>query len=802
MPYDFKAVEAQAQKFWEQRQTFKAVEDPHKEKFFCLSMLPYPSGKLHMGHVRNYTIGDVIARFERMRGKNVLQPMGWDAFGLPAENAALKNKVAPSVWTYQNIQEMKKQMQELGFAIDWSREFATCQPSYYRWEQWLFLKLYKKGLAYKKESEVNWDPVDQTVLANEQVVDGRGWRSGALIEKKKISQWFLKITDYSEELLQDLDQLPGWPEQVKTMQRNWIGKSLGAEINFAVPKFDQPLIVYTTRADTFYGVTFLVVSSEHPLAAFAAQHNPALQNFIKECQHTSTKEADIATQEKKGVPTGLYALHPLTQEQLSIWVANYVLMDYGTGAVMAVPAHDERDYEFALKYSLPIKPVIAATEPHDYKKTAYTGVGVLINSDDFNGILCTQAVSKITAQLVNLGIAQPQVNYRLRDWGVSRQRYWGAPVPMLTDAEGAIIPELENNLPVVLPEGIKLTHPGSPLKDMPEFLNVERDGQKLTRETDTFDTFMESSWYFARYACPDAHAMLDERANYWMPVDQYVGGIEHAILHLLYARFFTKVMRDCGLLKVSEPFKKLLSQGMVLKDGAKMSKSVGNVVDPGVMIDKYGSDTVRLFMIFAAPPEMSLEWSDAGIEGAYRFIKKLWQFAEQQQEKIKNLNQQKLVQTSVSKARTELHEILSQAHKDMERQQFNTVISAGMKILNLLLDAQDELLSYEGLSILLRILYPVIPHATHVLWQDLNYGDDIAHAPWPEVDHKALIKTEVLLVVQVNGKMRSRLTVAADLDEAALKALVLGDPGITKYLPETGIKKFIYVPGKIINLVV
>lgn len=803
MPYNFKVIEQQAQEFWNKHQTFKAVEDPKKEKFFCLSMLPYPSGKLHMGHVRNYTIGDVISRFERMRGKNVMQPMGWDAFGLPAENAALKNKVAPSTWTYQNIKEMKKQMQELGLAIDWSREFATCEPNYYRWEQWFFLKLYEKGLAYKKESEVNWDPVDQTVLANEQVIDGRGWRSGALIEKKKISQWFLKITDYAEELLNDIDELSGWPEQVKTMQRNWIGKSIGAEINFVVPKYDEALRIYTTRVDTFYGMTFIAVSPDHPLAHFAAKSDPKLSAFITECKHVSTKEADVATQEKKGMPTGFYAVHPLTDKNIPIWIANYVLMDYGTGAVMAVPAHDERDHEMALRYDLPIVPVIQDAEQHNYKKAAYTGKGVLIHSDDFNGIFCDEALQKITEQLVALGCAEFKVNYRLRDWGVSRQRYWGAPVPMLTDSAGNIVPEWADNLPVLLPEGIKLTHPGSPLKDMPEFLYTEHQGKKLTRETDTFDTFMESSWYFARYACPDANKMLDDRANYWMPVDQYVGGIEHAILHLLYSRFFTKAMRDFGLLKVGEPFKKLLTQGMVLKDGAKMSKSKGNTVDPQEMIEKFGSDTVRLFMMFAAPPEMSLEWSDTGIEGSFRFVKKIWQFAETHHDELKALNQKNNhAVADNSRERTELHEILTQVNRDMERQQFNTVVSAGMKILNLLSDSKDAALRQEGLSILLRILNPVIPHLTHVLWQDLNFGDDIAHAPWPVVDTMALVKQELTIVVQVNGKMRARLNVPAHITENEIKKLALADAMVMKYIPATGVKKFIYVPGKLVSVVV
>ena len=803
MAYNFKEIEQKAQNFWVSQKTFAAIEDAKKEKFFCLSMLPYPSGKLHMGHVRNYTIVDVVSRFERMRGKNVMQPMGWDAFGLPAENAALKNNVAPSTWTYQNISEMKKQMQELGLAIDWSRELATCQPDYYRWEQWLFLKMYEKGLAYKKESAVNWDPVDQTVLANEQVIDGRGWRSGALIEKKVISQWFLKITDYCEELLTDLDKLTGWPEQVKTMQRNWIGKSTGAEIDFYVPNYDDILKIYTTRPDTFYGVTFLVVSVDHPLAAFAASNHPELQNFITECRHISTKEADLATQDKKGLPTGLYAVHPFTEQQIPIWIANYVLMDYGTGAVMAVPAHDERDHEFALKYNLSMQPVIADNGSHDYKKSAYMGSGPLINSDDFNGMLNTDALKKITEQLVELGVAEFKVNYRLRDWGVSRQRYWGTPIPMLLDGAGNSVPESYDHLPVVLPEGVTLTHPGSPLKDMPEFLNVERDGKRYTRETDTFDTFFESSWYFARYCCPDANKMLDERADYWMPIDQYIGGIEHAILHLLYARFFTKVMRDFGLTKVDEPFKNLLTQGMVLKDGAKMSKSKGNTVDPKEMIEQFGSDTVRLFMMFAAPPEMSLEWSDSGIEGSYRFIKKLWQFAEKHQNEIQALNQKnKTAVAANGSGRRELHEILTQANKDMERQQFNTVVSASMKMLNLLSDAEDAVLRQEGLSILLRVLNPVTPHVTHVLWQDLGFGDDIANSTWPVVDPDALVKQELLIVVQINGKMRTRFTVGVSATEEEVKAIALADANVIKHIPDTGIKKFVYVPGKIVNIVV
>ena len=802
MPYDFKVIEQQAQNFWNSKQSFKAVEDPTLEKFFCLSMLPYPSGKLHMGHVRNYTLGDVIARYQRMRGKNVLQPMAWDAFGLPAENAALKHEVAPSTWTYQNIQEMKKQMQELGLAIDWSREFATCDPEYYRWEQWLFLKMYEQGLAYKKESVVNWDPVDQTVLANEQVIDGRGWRSGALIEKKTISQWFLKITAYAEELLQDLDQLEGWPEQVKTMQRNWIGKSEGLEIDFSLQGKKEHFSIYTTRPDTLFGVTYVALSPEHPLAHLAAETEPAIAEFIAACRLSSTMEADLATQEKQGVFTGFYALHPLTRAPIPVWLANFVLMEYGSGAVMAVPAHDPRDHEFAKKYHLPIRQVIEAENGHDFNNTAYTGTGALIHSAAFDGISSEAAKAAIAEALMQKHQARKKINYRLRDWGVSRQRYWGAPIPMLVDQGGNSVPETLDHLPVKLPEGIKLTHPGSPLKEMPEFVEVDREGRMLQRETDTFDTFVESSWYFMRYACPDAKVMLDQRADYWLSVDQYIGGIEHAILHLLYARFFTKVMRDLGLIKINEPFINLLTQGMVLKDGAKMSKSKGNTVDPQAMIENYGADTVRLFMMFAAPPELSLEWSDAGMEGAYRFIRKLWLFAENHQHKIIAQHQQGR-KAANDKARSSLHEILLQANKDMERKQFNTVVSAGMKILNLLQDlsADQDALMAEGISILLRLLYPITPHVTHVLWQNLAFTGDIARAQWPEVDASALVKQELLLMVQINGKVRARVSVPMNADEAAIKALALAEPQVAKQIGTTSIRKWIYVPGKIINIV-
>ena len=626
--YQPKKVEDEARKHWEESGSFKATEQPGKEKFYCLSMFPYPSGRLHMGHVRNYTIGDVISRYQRMLGKNVLQPMGWDAFGLPAENAAVKNKSAPAYWTYENIEYMKGQLKQLGFGYDWSRELATCTPEYYRWEQWFFTKLYEKGLVYKKMSTVNWDPVDQTVLANEQVIDGRGWRSGALVERKDIPQWFVKITDYADELLEDLDQLDGWPEQVKTMQRNWIGRSEGVQLDFALQDQDQALSVYTTRPDTLMGVSYVAVAAQHPLAQQAAEGNAEIAAFIEECTHTKVAEADLATMEKKGVFTGHHAIHPISGEEVPVWIANFVLMDYGSGAVMAVPAHDQRDFEFAQKYGLPIKQVIepAGDETIDLANEAFTAKGKLVNSGEFDGLSSAEAFDAIAAWLKERGLGETKVNYRLRDWGVSRQRYWGAPIPMLTLEDGTQVPVPEDQLPVVLPEDVEMDGVSSPIKADPEWAKTEYNGQPALRETDTFDTFMESSWYAARFTCPDDDtAMLDpERANYWLPVDQYVGGIEHAILHLLYSRFFHKLLRDTGLVNSDEPFKRLLCQGMVLKDGAKMSKSKGNTVDPQAMIEEFGADTVRLFMMFAAPPEQSLEWNDAGVEGAHRFLKRLW----------------------------------------------------------------------------------------------------------------------------------------------------------------------------------
>jgi leucyl-tRNA synthetase len=760
--YQPKDIEAQAQDFWKKNQTFKATEIANQEKFFCLSMMPYPSGKLHMGHVRNYTIGDVIARFERMRGKNVMQPMAWDAFGLPAENAAIKHKTAPAKWTYQNIAEMKAQLNALGFGIDWNRELITCSPEYYRFEQEFFIRLYEQGLAYKRESVVNWDPVDHTVLANEQVIDGRGWRSGALVEKKSIPQWFIKITAYAEELLKDLDQLSDWPELVKTMQRNWIGKSVGVEIDFLLQS-GANIKVYTTRADTMNGVGFIAVSPDHPLAKEAAAGNPAIQKFLEECKHTSTKEADLATQEKRGMLTPFQAIHPLTREKLNIWIANFVLMEYGTGAIMAVPMFDERDREFAEKYQIPI--------PH------------------CDLMPLEEAIGKLEA----LGIATRKTNYRLRDWGVSRQRYWGAPIPMMIGPDGESIPEKIANLPVRLPEDVILNGIKSPLLTDPYFKD---------REKDTFDTFMESSWYYARFSCPDAKVILDERADYWLPVDFYIGGVEHAILHLLYARFFHKLLRDAGYVKSDEPFKRLLTQGMVLKDGSKMSKSKGNTVDPQELIDQYGADTVRLFIMFAAPPEQSLEWSDTGVDGAHRFLKKVWNY-------VMGLIPLTLTLSRKGRGdcsqRTELHEILQKANHDMEKQQFNTVVSASMKIFNLLQDTPvtDETLAFheEGVSILLRLLNPITPHIAHTLWRALKLGEDIAHAPWPAVDPKALVKSAVTIVIQINGKVRARLEIAPTMAEHDVRERVLAEPVIQKHLEGAAIKKFIYIPQKLVSIV-
>ncbi len=830
--YNFQKVEPELQKLWEDKELFKVSEDLSKEKFYCLSMFPYPSGHLHMGHVRNYVLGDVIARYQRLCGKNVLQPMGWDAFGLPAENAAAKHKVPPAQWTYENIDHMRTQLKSLGLAYDWSRELATCRPEYYRWEQWLFVKLFEKGLVYRKNAVVNWDPVDQTVLANEQVVDGRGWRSGALVEQKEIPQWFIKITDYAEELLKDLDKLDGWPEQVKTMQRNWIGRSEGASILFPVKDYDKALQVFTTRPDTLMGATYLAVSPSHHLATYAAENNPELKAFIDECKQVKTSEAELATLEKRGMDSGFTAIHPITQQAIPVWVANYVLQDYGSGAVMAVPAHDQRDNEFARQYQLPIVEVIRGNEPFDVKQAAYTETGTLINSGQFDSLDNETAKTAITDFLIENNLGKRQVNYRLRDWGVSRQRYWGTPIPIIYCTDCGAVPVPEDQLPVVLPEDVELPETGSVLNHLPEFKQTlcPKCGNPATRETDTFDTFFESSWYYARFACKGQDkAMLDDRAKYWTPVDQYIGGVEHAILHLLYARFFHKVLRDQGLLNSDEPFTRLLTQGMVLKDGSKMSKSKGNTVDPNALIEQYGADTVRFFSIFAAPPEQSLEWSDNGVEGAHRFLKRLWQFAHTYQatlsaESLAKRSGSQLpidwdeVTTQQRDIRRQLHQLLKQANYDMERLQFNTVAAACMKILNLITDIPrlqatekddqqffesiNQRLLHSGFSILLRLLHPIAPHLTHYLWRLLSFGQSMLKASWPKPISGALRAECVTLVIQINGKVRSKLMAPCDLNKDQAEKLVLADEKIKSYTDGKTIKKFILVPNKLVNLVI
>lgn len=808
-------LEQQAQAYWQEHKSFEVKEDASLEKFYCLSMLPYPSGELHMGHVRNYTIGDTIARYQRMLGKNVLQPIGWDAFGLPAENAALKHKSAPASWTKQNISDMNQQLHQLGLAIDWKREFATCDKTYYRWEQWLFVKLFKKGLAYQKESEVNWDPVDQTVLANEQVVNGRGWRSGAVVERRKINQWFLKITDYADELLEHLDKLTGWPEQVRTMQRNWIGRSEGLAITFDV-KDHQPLEVFTTRPDTLMGATFLAISFNHPLAQELAAQNQAVAEFCRKCKQSKVAEAEMATMEKRGRATPFFAIHPISGKEIPIWIANFVLMEYGTGAIMSVPAHDQRDFEFAQKYGLPITPVIKTDADWDYAKTPNPTTGVLINSEQFDGLSSADAFTAIANFLAERGKGKLETHYRLRDWGVSRQRYWGAPIPIIHCEKCGAVPVPEENLPVELPPDLVLTDPGSPLVNMPEYyeVNCPSCGGIGKRDLDTFDTFMESSWYYARYCCVDQDkAMLDDRAKYWTPVDQYIGGIEHATMHLLYARFIHKVLRDEGLVNSDEPFTNLLTQGMVLKDGAKMSKSKGNTVSPKPLIEKYGADTARLFAIFAAPPEQSLDWSDSGVDGAFRFLRKVWQFHYEHHQKFKALNQADTkynwgnAEEEILEQRKELHTLLKQAENDLQRLQLNTIVSAAMKMMNILakLDAEDEAqmaLIFEGSSILLRILNPITPHICHTLWRELDFGNDISRANWPKVDSKALKTTTVDLVVQINGKRRGNINVPIDADQDLITQLLLDDDKIAEHLGDKELRKVIVVPNRLVNVVV
>lgn len=807
-------IETAVQKQWHEQKTFRAVEDPNKEKYYCLAMFPYPSGQLHMGHVRNYTIGDVISRYQRMQGKNVLQPMGWDAFGLPAENAAIKNKVPPASWTYDNIDYMRDQLKRLGLGYDWERELATCTPEYYRWEQWLFTRLFDKGLVYKKTAAVNWCPVDNTVLANEQVVDGCCWRCDTPVEKREIPQWFMKITDYAEQLLDDLDQLDGWPEQVKTMQANWIGRSEGLKIKFGIVDNDQTLDVYTTRPDTLMGVSYVAVAAEHPLSLKAAESNPELQAFIEECRKMETSEAAMETADKKGVATGLMAIHPVTGEQVPVWAANFVLMGYGTGAVMSVPAHDQRDYEFAQQYNLPINQVIEPIDDSesDLSKAAFTSKGRLINSQQFDGLTFADSFDAIADFLVEQEKGEKQVNYRLRDWGVSRQRYWGTPIPIINCPDCGAVAVPSEDLPVRLPEDVIVDGSGSPIKSMPEFYQCAcpKCGADAIRETDTFDTFFESSWYYARFTCPDNEdVMLDERANYWLSVDQYIGGIEHAVLHLLYARFFHKLMRDEGLVSGDEPFKNLLTQGMVLKDGTKMSKSKGNTVDPQALIDKYGADTARLFTMFAAPPDQSLEWSDKAVEGSYRFLNRLWRAVHEhiEQGKVTKLDVDSL-SDDLKDIRRHIYQTLTKVSDDIGRRHtFNTAIAAVMELMNTLNKFNDNsdqarAVMQEGLEKAVLMLSPITPHICHQLWRDLGHDEAIVDVAWPEVDESALVQDKVDLMVQVNGKLRSKVSVAADADKESIEAVALADDNVKRFIEGKEIRKVIVVPGRLINIVV
>ncbi len=804
--YPHKEVEKKSQDYWDQNKTFYTDDDKSKKKFYTLSMFPYPSGKLHMGHVRNYAIGDVISRFKRLKGFNVLQPMGWDAFGLPAENAAIQNKTAPDKWTLENIKHMKSQLKQLGLAIDWGKEIATCDYSYYKWEQWLFIQLFKKGLIYKKTAMVNWDPVDKTVLANEQVIDGRGWRSGEVVERREIPQYFMKITEYAEDLLNGLDELDDWPEQVKTMQKNWIGKSVGCEIIFKLSNKNTDLKVYTTRPDTLMGATYLAIAPEHQLSIRQAKNNKNIDGFLNECNKTGVSEAEIATAEKKGIFSGLYAKHPITNQDIPIWIANYVLINYGEGAVMAVPAHDTRDFDFANKYNLPIIKVI---DSNDFKDgEAYIGSGNLVNSGEFNGLSNTTAAKKITEKIEFLDKGNKKIQYRLRDWGISRQRFWGCPIPMIKCDDCGDVPESEENLPVRLPENITINKSGSPLSKLKSFYDCKCPicGKSAKRETDTLDTFFESSWYFARFASHDQDIkMLDERANYWMPVDYYIGGIEHAILHLLYARFFNRLLFDLKLINTKEPFKKLLTQGMVLKDGSKMSKSKGNTVDPQQLIDKYGADTARLFVLFAAPAEQSLEWSDQGIEGSFRFLKKLWKmvydFKTNKDISIKNLDEDEL--------RFKLNATIQKVTDDLERRtSFNTAISSVMELINMLnkYDMSKSIsvdLKKEVIEKTLILLNPFVPHITKYLWEQINPGMFLDDQNWPKVDTNALIKQEINLVIQVNGKLRANMLISTDDSEEKIKKEVLLLEGIAKYVPNSSeVKKMIYIKNKLINIVV
>jgi leucyl-tRNA synthetase len=899
--YDFKAVEAAAQRFWSETRAFEVKEDPARPKFYCLSMLPYPSGALHMGHVRNYTIGDVISRYQRMLGKNVLQPMGWDAFGLPAENAAIKNNTAPAKWTYANIDHMRAQLQTMGYAIDWSREFATCQPDYYVHEQRMFVRLFKQGLAYRKKSVVNWDPVDQTVLANEQVIDGRGWRTGAVVEKREIPQWFLKITAYADELLNELDRLPGWPDAVKTMQRNWIGRSEGLEIPFTIEDEIEPVTVFTTRPDTLMGVTFLTIAAEHPLALKAASANPQIQQFIDDCRHGGVAEAELETQEKKGIETGFHALHPVSGDKLPVWIANFVLMGYGTGAVMGVPGHDERDWEFATKYDLLIKMVIVSDAVRDaiaelgreaannsdpmtaalgegraidvyeppaalsvveeferdiIEKAAYTEYGTLVNSGEYDGLDYRGAFEALVTRFEQEGKGARKVNYRLRDWGVSRQRYWGCPIPIIYCAKCDAVPVPEEQLPVLLPEDIKFMGVQSPIKADPNWrkCTCPQCGGAAERETDTFDTFMESSWYYARYTSPGASTQVDSRADYWLPVDQYIGGIEHAILHLLYFRFYHKLMRDAGMVKSGEPATNLLCQGMVIAEtfyredtaghrewinpadvevqrnerahivGAilkadgkpvqiggieKMSKSKNNGVDPQTMVDKYGADTVRLFSMFAAPPDYSLEWREAGVEGMSRFLRRLWRDVRAHVQAPDHPPVDAKALNAVQKTmRRQTHESIAKVADDYGRRlSFNTAIAAAMELLNALgkfddMSDQGRAVRHEACETLVLLLNPITPHICHTLWQALGHKEPLIDQPFPQADPAALVKAAVTLAVQVSGKLRGTIEVAVDAPREDVEKAALANPDVAKYVGGATPKKIVVVPGKIVNIVV
>ena len=818
--YNPQRVEAEAQSYWETHKSFSVTEDPDKEKFYCLSMFPYPSGHLHMGHVRNYSIGDAISRFQRMQGKNVLQPIGWDAFGLPAENAAMKNKVPPAKWTYSNINYMRDQLQKLGYAYDWSREVATCHRDYYRWEQWFFTRLFEKGLVYKKEAEVNWDPVDQTVLANEQVVDGRGWRSGALVEIRSIPQWFIRITAMAQELLDDLDKLDGWPEKVKTMQSNWIGRSEGVNLDFTVAgEADstlQRLSVYTTRPDTLMGVTYVAVAPQHPLALKAAEANAKLATFITNQNQIKVAEAEMATIEKLGMDTGLKAIHPISGAHVPIYAANFVLMSYGSGAVMAVPGHDQRDWEFARKYGLEIKQVVEPESEQDHcdlEQEAFVTKGRLINSGEFDGLDFAAAFQAIAVYLEDRDLGERTVNFRLRDWGVSRQRYWGAPIPMINCKTCGSVPVQEKDLPVLLPEDIEIDESGSPLGKLAEFYQVDcpRCGASAKRETDTFDTFMESSWYYARFTCRDqGDAMLDARADYWLPVDQYIGGIEHAILHLLYARFYHKLMRDEGLVNSDEPFAKLLTQGMVLKDGAKMSKSKGNTVDPMSLIERYGADTVRMFTMFASAPDQSLDWSDSGVEGSYRFLKRLWkQLMEHRPISLTDFGKLEL-SSEQKQLRLKAHQTLAKVTDDLDRRQtFNTAIAATMELLNAVSKFSekqsgeiDRLVVQEALEFSVLMLAPIVPHFSHAAWSHLGHDGAAMDARWPMVDSSALEQDSMLIVLQVNGKLRSKVEVPKDIAKSDLEELALSDEAIKRFTSEGTVRKVIVVPNKLVNIVV